>query len=110
MKSYLLALSVVFFSISAVFSQAENREGSFAYISKDLSSNKFTFSHEVDYFEAFENRLISELNKEKIVLESLSIADYRCEVVFKETLSIAECKENLSVLVRKLNFDSFQIK
>jgi hypothetical protein len=110
MKSYLLVLSVVLFSVNGVFSQAENNDENLALVTKVNASNTYTFSHEVDYFEAFENRLVSVLNEGGEVVESLSIDNYTCNVVFKDELSVAECEEKLSVLVQTLNFSDFEIE
>jgi hypothetical protein len=110
MKSYFLVLSVIFFSMSGVFSQAENNDEKVALVSKDISSNTYTFNHEVDYFEAFENRLITVLNKEQEVVKSLDLKDFKCKVVFIDDVSAEICQEKIGVLVQHLNFSDYRIK
>lgn len=110
MKYCLLILVLVFLSVGGVFSQSENSQTNTVVIRKDSLQSRYLFNHEVEYYEAFENRLISELNSDGVVVRSLDLDNFICEVVFKNDVSTKLCHEKLGVLVRHLNFSDYRIE
>lgn len=111
MKITIIAFLLFFFSSEIMFAQSEDSEQNVAVVTRVDSLNTYTFNHEVEYFEAFEDRLLVELNSNgEEVVESLSIANALCEIRFKENVPQDIHEEKLAILTRKMNFVDFRIK
>lgn len=73
------------------------------------SSRHFVFSHNVEYFEMLEQRLLNYSNREKAVIRHISIKNGVCEVVFHEAISEEERNNTLLFLAQGLSYQSFKL-
>lgn len=80
------------------------------FINEVDNAQVFTFDHNVDYFYELENRLLTYPNREEKVIESLTISNYKCKVVFNNKTSDKQRDEALLFVVNGLGYDNFNLK
>lgn len=111
MKVTFLVILLYLMSIGNMFAQSGNSDQNVAIITQLSSSDTYIFNHEMQYFEAFEKRLFSELNSdEEEIVNSLSLKNSLCKVKFNSSVSKDVREEKLALITKKMNFSDFRIE
>lgn len=101
---------ICFLSISLI-SYAQSYSGT-AEIEKHVQEEEivYQFQHSIDYFEPLEQRLLNYSNRNKLIISSISIADYTCRVIFHDQATTQEVSETLLFLANGLSFENYKLE
>jgi hypothetical protein len=70
----------------------------------------FEFSHSIAGYEVMESRFIQSINREKIIVSEVSLANNLCRLTFVDGVTDAEIQESLKFATQVFGYTSFNIE
>ena len=69
----------------------------------------YEFPHSMDYFPEIEDRFVRWINREKLLVSSVSLVNNRCQLTFVEGVSDSDVTESLKFATAACGYTSFKI-
>jgi DNA-binding protein len=69
----------------------------------------YEFSHSISGYEVMESRFIQSINREKVIVSEVSLANNLCRLTFVEGVTDVEIQESLRFATQVFGYTSFKV-